>query len=63
MWVGLIIMKKQNKKEIKKNQITIKSKYVKPELLSLGDIRDVTMGGSFGATDSGVSGVEKTPGT
>lgn len=52
------IMKEQNKKEQQNNQIKEKLKYVRPELLSLGDIRDVTMGGSFGVGDSGCSGAE-----
>ncbi len=47
--------KKQTKHQIKKN-------YKKPELVSLGDIRDVTMGGSFGSGDSGNPGSEKVLG-
>jgi len=58
MWVNLRMIKKQNQKEIKNSQVKNKSKYVKPELLPLGDIRDVTMGGSFGALDSGSGGSE-----
>lgn len=45
--------KNQKKKETKKKQ------YTKPELKSLGDIRDVTMGGSPGIGDSGGAGAEK----
>jgi len=36
-----------------------KKQYVKPVLKPLGDIRDVTMGGSVGIGDSGNAGIEK----
>ena len=36
-----------------------KKQYVKPTLKPLGDIRDVTMGGSVGIGDSGNAGIEK----
>ena len=36
-----------------------KKQYTKPRLISLGDIRDVTMGGSIGFGDSGASMPEK----
>lgn len=38
---------------------TEKAAYTKPELLPLGDIRDVTMGGSPGIGDSGSAGAEQ----
>ena len=46
-----------------KNNKQKKATYKKPELTPLGDIRDVTMGGSFGSGDSGNAGVEKPFGT
>lgn len=44
-----------------KNQNKNKKKevYKKPELMALGDIRDVTMGGSIGTGDSGASLTER----
>ena len=36
-----------------------KKQYTKPVLKPLGDIRDVTMGGSPGIGDSGNAGAEK----
>ena len=53
-------MKKQAPKQTKNcidNQI--KKGYIKPQLTPLGDIRDVTMGGSPGTGDSGNAFVEK----
>lgn len=49
------------KQEESKNNKDIKNKaaYKKPGLKPLGDIRDVTMGGSVGIGDSGAGGVEK----
>lgn len=44
--------KDQDKIESKYNKEN-KKPYNKPELISLGDIRDVTMGGSPGVGDSG----------
>jgi len=52
---------KEKKNNTDKNQN--KEIYKKPELLALGDIRDVTMGGSFGTGDSGNGGSEKPFGT
>ena len=46
-----------NNKKIKKQYI--KKQYMKPQLTSLGDIRDVTMGGSTGFGDSGGGAAEK----
>lgn len=48
----------KNKSQMK-NQDKTKKKYEKPELKPLGDIRDVTMGGSPGIGDSGNAGTEK----
>ena len=42
-----------------KKQKTNKTSYTKPELIPLGDIRDVTMGGSPGIGDSGSAGAEE----
>lgn len=42
-----------NQKENKRNQEERKKPYTPPQVLSLGDIRDVTMGGSPGIGDSG----------
>ncbi len=53
-------MKKQAPKKPnngKDNQI--KKDYIKPQLTPLGDIRDVTMGGSPGTGDSGNAFVER----
>jgi hypothetical protein len=36
--------------------------YVAPDLRDLGDVRDLTLGGSPGNLDSGNSGVEQPPG-
>lgn len=51
---------KENK-QVYKQQDTRQNKkiYKKPELISLGDIRDVTMGGSPGFGDSGSGSPEK----
>lgn len=38
-------------KEVK-DQSQVKKKYLSPRILPLGDIRDVTMGGSPGVADS-----------
>lgn len=46
-------MKEKNKEVIINKQEQTKKSYQKPELVSLGDIRDVTMGGSPGVGDSG----------
>jgi hypothetical protein len=48
-------------KDNKQNKTSLKEKkqYVKPVLKPLGDIRDVTMGGSVGVGDSGNAGIEK----
>lgn len=48
-------------KDNKQNKVPSKDKkqYVKPVLKPLGDIRDVTMGGSLGVGDSGNAGIEK----
>ena len=61
MWEKYIMMK-ENNKQTNKNKQQLKKVYKKPELLGLGDIRDVTMGGSFGSGDSGNPGAEKVPG-
>ena len=47
-------------KKIYKDQKDSQKKeiYKKPELIALGDIRDVTMGGSLGPGDSGGAGTE-----
>lgn len=37
----------------------IKQVYVKPELIALGDVRDVTLGGSPGSGDSGNPGAQR----
>ena len=50
-------------KEQEKYNKQEKTTYKKPELIPLGDIRDVTMGGSFGGGDSGNPGSEKVIGT
>jgi len=53
-------MKKQLQKQINNcNQKQIKKDYKKPQLTALGDIRDVTMGGSPGTGDSGNAFVER----
>lgn len=49
-------MKMNNKTETQKKS---KKQYKKPELKPLGDIRDVTMGGSPGIGDSGNAGAER----
>ncbi len=49
--------KQQNKTNLDKKQQS-KSKYIKPQLIPLGDIRDVTMGGSPGSGDSGAAFTE-----
>ncbi len=54
---------KENNKQTNQNKQQLKKAYKKPELLNLGDIRDVTMGGSFGSGDSGNAGIEKVFGT
>jgi hypothetical protein len=46
-------------KKIQKPITNNKKEYVKPCLKNLGDIRDVTMGGSPGIGDSGSSGIQK----
>lgn len=56
-------MMKDNNKQANKNKKQLKKTYMKPELVNLGDIRDVTMGGSFGSGDSGNPGSEKVFGT
>ncbi|HOP21407.1 MAG TPA: lasso RiPP family leader peptide-containing protein [Gammaproteobacteria bacterium] len=48
-------VKSSNQKNEKQ---TKKQKYTTPKLFSLGDIRDVTMGGSPGVGDSGAGGSE-----
>lgn len=54
------VMKKNKQKQniISKNE-QIKKHYMKPQLKPLGDIRDVTMGGSPGFGDSGAGSPEK----
>jgi hypothetical protein len=49
------------KKDIKlqKPKVNNKKQYQKPCLKHLGDIRDVTMGGSPGVGDSGGGGIQK----
>ncbi len=47
----------KNSKSITKDKK--KKQYSKPVLKPLGDIRDVTMGGSPGIGDSGNAGAEK----
>jgi len=49
-------MKDKNQNNNQKQQ---KKPYVKPLLIPLGDIRDVTMGGSIGVGDSGNAGTEQ----
>lgn len=44
---------KNQKEQKNKTEIISKKPYKKPQLISLGDIRDVTMGGSPGVGDSG----------
>lgn len=56
-------MMKENNKQTNQIKQQFKKSYKKPELVSLGDIRDVTMGGSFGSGDSGNPGSEKVFGT
>ncbi len=48
-----------NKNSKIKNNDKNKKQYTKPVLKPLGDIRDVTMGGSPGIGDSGNAGAEK----
>ena len=55
-------MMKENNKQTNQIKQQLKKSYKKPELQSLGDIRDVTMGGSSGIGDSGNPGAEKVPG-
>ena len=50
-------MKKDTKSQ--KTKTIVKKNYIKPKLKNLGDIRDVTMGGSPGVGDSGAVGVQK----
>jgi len=51
---------KQSKQSNKQQDIRQNKKtYKKPELTPLGDIRDVTMGGSPGFGDSGAGAPEK----
>ena len=52
-------MKNKIKQNSIKKQQENKKLYQKPELVSLGDIRDVTMGGSAGFGDSGGGAPEK----
>jgi len=46
-----------------KNQDKTQNKevYKKPQLIALGDIRDVTMGGSLGSGDSGTGAGSENP--
>ena len=53
-----IIMKQINSKS-KNNNSKDKKAYIKPKLIPLGDIRDVTMGGSPGFGDSGAASPEQ----
>jgi hypothetical protein len=49
-------------KNTQENKLLAKSdkkEYVKPQIIPLGDIRDVTMGGSPGTGDSGNAFIEK----
>jgi hypothetical protein len=39
-----------------------RANYVAPDLRDLGDVRDLTLGGSPGNLDSGNSGIEQPPG-
>ena len=39
-----------------------RSNYARPQLSKLGDLRDVTLGGSAGIGDSGSAGTQKCPG-
>lgn len=48
-----------NQKQVGNNKIIVKKPYMKPLLTPLGDIRDVTMGGSPGFGDSGGGNPEK----
>lgn len=53
-------MKKQQHKQPNNcNDKKLKKNYIKPQLTPLGDIRDVTMGGSPGTGDSGNAFIEK----
>jgi hypothetical protein len=53
-------MKKNKQKQaINSKEQQFKKQYVKPALTSLGDIRDVTMGGSPGFGDSGAGAPEE----
>ncbi len=58
--VGQLFMNKKNQsnKQIANNKAKKKT-YVKPVMTLLGDIRDVTMGGSPGFGDSGGGAPEK----
>ena len=60
--MGLIFMKDQKSNNNKQAIIKKKLPYQKPVLINLGDIRDVTMGGSLGSGDSGGSQSECIPG-
>lgn len=58
--VGQLLMNDKNQRNMQRtNSKTKKKAYVKPVLTPLGDIRDVTMGGSPGFGDSGGAGPEK----
>lgn len=57
--IGIIIMKDQKRKTNKQLVVEKKRPYKQPELTNLGDIRDVTMGGSIGVGDSGNGGTEE----
>jgi hypothetical protein len=53
-------MKQNTKNNTQRDkQVLTKKLYKKPELIPLGDIRDVTMGGSPGFGDSGAAAPEK----
>jgi len=52
---------KEQKNQENQNNSQKKEVYKKPELIALGDIRDVTMGGSVGSGDSGSGGGSENP--
>jgi len=58
--VGQLFMNDKNQRNMQiANSKAKKKAYFKPVLKPLGDIRDVTMGGSPGFGDSGGGGAEK----
>ena len=48
----------KTKATVQKSRNTNKKEYKKPQLKSYGKLKDITLGGSPGASDSGATGTE-----